>query len=231
MTRYPPSGRGQHGPSTRGNVKKGYWRRPWPVALSLVGAFGVVYALALHPWIMSWGATSNEVGKTLPGDERATAPYFTRAISIDSAPAAVWPWLVQIGQDRAGFYSNDWLENVFTSDIHSADAIHPEWQERAVGDRVPLARAGLADLGGARGTIGHVEIVSGTERMIANLPGRFVLENVGARGTRLLFRESVASQGPVLARWLGSRALRSWFSACFAASRSERRGSRSSPKG
>ena len=48
----------------------------------------------------------------------------------------VWKWVVQLGQERAGFYSNDWLENLVLSNIHNSDAIRPEWQQRQKGDRV-----------------------------------------------------------------------------------------------
>jgi hypothetical protein len=60
---------------------------------------------------------------------------FTRAITIRAPASAVWRWVVQIGQDRAGFYSNTWLENLTGADIHNADAIHPEWA--AAEDRRP----------------------------------------------------------------------------------------------
>ena len=52
--------------------------------------------------------------------------------------AAVWPWLAQIGQDRGGFYSYAWLENLAGCDMHNADRVHPEWQHRAIGDGVQL---------------------------------------------------------------------------------------------
>jgi hypothetical protein len=177
--------------------------RPWHVVLvPLIVAWGV-YLGVLHPWLVNWGATSDEVRMSLPGDELAKGPYFTRAISIDAPPSVVWRWIVQMGQDRAGFYSNTWLENLTGSDIHNADTIHPEWQHRALGDRVPLARAGLADLGGRLAQIGHVQIVIlERDRVIANIPGRFVLEPAGDFGTRLMFREPVDSQGPAVTRWL-----------------------------
>jgi hypothetical protein len=99
-----------------------------------------VFLLVLHPWLMTWGATPEEQQLALPGDgDSAPAAYFTRAITIEAPASAVWPWLLQIGQDRAGFYSNDWLENLAFADIHNADVLRPEWQQRALGDRVPMA--------------------------------------------------------------------------------------------
>jgi hypothetical protein len=176
-----------------------HWRFVGPTLAVLWAA----YLAVLHPWLMSWGATPAEVAMALPGDDLAAGPvsYFTRAITIEAPPSSVWPWIVQIGQDRAGFYSNTWLENLTGADIHNADGIHPEWQSRAIGDRVPLARPDL--LGGALSAVSHTQIVAlEPARMIANIPGRFVLQPVDGRATRLLFRESIESQGPVVTRWL-----------------------------
>jgi hypothetical protein len=56
------------------------------------------------------------------------------AITINAPANVVWQWLVQIGQDRAGFYTYTWLENLLGVDIHNADQIHPEWQNLSAGD-------------------------------------------------------------------------------------------------
>jgi hypothetical protein len=91
-----------------------------------------------------WAATDDEERSVLPGDEFVDEPasQTTRAITIDAEPAAVWPWIVQIGADRGGFYSYDWLENLMGLGIHSADAVVAEWQHRAVGDLVFANRSG-----------------------------------------------------------------------------------------
>jgi hypothetical protein len=98
----------------------------------------------LRPWHERWGATDDEVGGPLPGDGFTAEPAarVTRAITIDAPPQDVWPWVVQIGADRGGFYSYDALENLFGLDIHSADEVVPEWQHRAVGDLVHADRRG-----------------------------------------------------------------------------------------
>jgi hypothetical protein len=74
------------------------------------------------------------------GDELVPDPSVevTHAIAIDAPAAAVWPWLAQIGQDRAGFYSHTWLENLAGCQMRNADRVHDEWQDRAVGDIVAL---------------------------------------------------------------------------------------------
>ena len=81
----------------------------------------------------------------LPGDELIGDPaaMTTLAVPIEAPAADVWPWLLQIGQDRAGFYSYDALENLVGLHIHSADQIVDQWQTLTVGDRVRLTpRAG-----------------------------------------------------------------------------------------
>ena len=90
------------------------------------------------PWQQRWGATDGEVVGPLPGDDLVAEPAVqtTRAISIAAPAAAVWPWIVQLGADRGGFYSYDWLENLFGLGIHSADRIVEDWQTRRVGDLV-----------------------------------------------------------------------------------------------
>jgi hypothetical protein len=84
---------------------------------------------------MRWGATKEEATRDLPGDDIVPdAVVSTRAITIDAPPAAVWPWLVQMGQDKAGFYSYDLLEQLAGARIHNADRLVPEWQDVAPGD-------------------------------------------------------------------------------------------------
>ena len=113
---------------------------PWANALLvfLVAAAIAVYHPILLPWMTTWGSTTEEAHMRLPGDELVPRPTFqsTRAVTIIAPPERIWPWLVQIGQDRGGFYSYDWLENLFRLGIHSADRIVPEWQERAGGELV-----------------------------------------------------------------------------------------------
>jgi hypothetical protein len=77
----------------------------------------------------------------LPGDELLPRADLTatRAVTIRVSAEHVWPWIVQLGQGRAGFYSYDILENLVGLNIHSTDRIVPEWQHVAVGDEIRLA--------------------------------------------------------------------------------------------
>lgn len=82
---------------------------------------------------LRWGATPAEAAAAMPGDELVPVSHFTatRAITIDAPPAEVWPWLVQVGFGRAGFYSYDLLDNLGQP---SATEILPRWQQAGVGD-------------------------------------------------------------------------------------------------
>jgi hypothetical protein len=119
-----------------------------PTVAALAGELGTVVAdLPLfltaplyRRWHLRWGATPAEVAATLPGDDLVPRAQFrcTRAVTIDAPPRAVWPWLVQVGCLRGGFYSNDLLDNLGRP---SARVIVPELQHLAVGQWVPMSPA------------------------------------------------------------------------------------------
>jgi hypothetical protein len=111
------------------------------LAAFVLGTAAGAYAGLVRPWMMRWGSTHDERSRALPGDEIVrAASRVTRAITIEAPPGAVWPWLVQMGQDRAGFYSHDRLERFFGAGIHNADGLVPEWQQLDVGDLVRTYR-------------------------------------------------------------------------------------------
>jgi hypothetical protein len=97
----------------------------------------VTYITVIGPWQRHWGATADEVARTLPGDRllRPDAPTTTRAISIDAPPDAVFPWLLQIGYGRGGWYSYDWIDNDGRPSIGRID---PGLQQLLVGDRIEM---------------------------------------------------------------------------------------------
>jgi hypothetical protein len=113
-----------------------------PIAIA---AFDVVKAAPLfwaapflRPWHLHWGATPAEVASSMPGDELLRGARFraTRAITIAAPPERVWPWIVQIGFRRAGFYSYDLFDNLGRP---SADRIVPELQDIQIGDWIAMA--------------------------------------------------------------------------------------------
>jgi hypothetical protein len=91
------------------------------------------------------GATDEELARSLPGDGLVVAPKlgYTRALTIDAPVDAVWPWLVQYGQGRAGFYSYDALENLMGCGIRSVDVLLSEHQQLRVGDLIRSGRDGM----------------------------------------------------------------------------------------
>ena len=100
-------------------------------ALSILG-----YVQLVRPWHARWGATDEEVERMMPGDEIIYgASSTTRAISIGATPELVWPWLVQIGYGKAGWYSYDWIDN---DGEPSADRIVPEFQDLKPGDLIQM---------------------------------------------------------------------------------------------
>lgn len=84
-------------------------------------------------WHMRWGATDDEVRAAMQGDEIVPRASFnaTRAITIKAPPPDVWPWIVQMGYRRAGFYTYDIADN---AGFRSADHVLEEYQQFAVGD-------------------------------------------------------------------------------------------------
>lgn len=110
----------------------------WGVGGLLTGV--AAYVAMIRPWHLHWGASEVEEVQFLPGDELVPAPtdISTHAITIQASLEAVWPWLVQIGQDKGGFYSYAWLENLVGCHMRNADRIIPEFQHIQVGDPVWL---------------------------------------------------------------------------------------------
>ncbi|MEO7962988.1 MAG: hypothetical protein ABIT38_03665, partial [Gemmatimonadaceae bacterium] len=113
------------------------WQR---LAFGLGWAFLGLTALLIlaRPWYRAWGSTAIERAESIPGQERDLEPRYRldHAVTVHAPAERVWPWVAQIGQDRAGFYSYDWLERAFGDNIVNADSIVPAWQERSVGELV-----------------------------------------------------------------------------------------------
>ena len=115
---------------------KGVWRLS-----ALVGLSAGAYNMLVRPRLLHWGATDEEVAGPYPGADLLGGGKrgATMAVTINAPPSSVWPWLVQMGCDRAGWYSWDRLDN---GGVTSAWRIHPEWQDVAVGDRLASTPSG-----------------------------------------------------------------------------------------
>ena len=160
--------------------------------IRIAGLLGmVVYDSTLRRRMLEWGSTPEERHLPLPGDEvvEAVMTHRTRAVTIDAPPEAVWPWLAQLGEDRAGWYSYDWIENwVFPGTIHRADGrhsatwIHPEFQDVQVGDRIDTARVG-------RRRVGAAVTICQPDRALVIGTWAFILQPLPGGRTRFLNRE------------------------------------------
>ena len=178
------------------------------LALGAVAAVTAVAATwAVRRASLRWGASDDELRMPLPGDEFLPAPDLqaTRAITINAPPSQVWPWVAQLGQNRGGFYTYDWMENLVGCDIHSSNVIVPELRIRAVGDEVnlapPVALKVVAFEEGRHFVLRGAVAADGTD---AGAPYDFTWAFVlieGAPGTtRLVVRERYA----YLAGWAGA---------------------------
>jgi hypothetical protein len=118
------------------------WKSVVGTALAGAGLYGA------RRFYRNWGTTKEECETPLPGDElvRRPAVQTTEGVWIDAPADAVWPWLVQMGQDRGGLYSYEALENLVGLKVRNADRIHDEWQRLAVGDAIRLVPRGWMGL-------------------------------------------------------------------------------------
>lgn len=109
--------------------------------LALFALVMAAYLLWARPYQLNLGSTYQEVKQSMPGDQLDPNPEFfaTRSITISGTPEEIWPWLLQMGYGRAGYYAYDILENQGSPrGISSADRILPEFQQFKVGDEVPI---------------------------------------------------------------------------------------------
>jgi hypothetical protein len=103
----------------------------------------LLYWFPLRRWFARWGATGDDLSRVMAGDGLLVDPTYsgTMAIIVHALPEHIWPWLVQMGYQRGGLYSYDWLDRVFGYlDRPSANRILAEFQHLAVGDKIPLGR-------------------------------------------------------------------------------------------
>ena len=176
------------------------------IVIAVAGVAGLaaaterLYRRFLREWVLTWGATAEEAARSLPGDDLLDAADIvaTRAIGIDAPASAIWPWLVQIGPGRAGAYTYDWIENLFGLNMHSANRIHPEWQDLTVGD-VLRSRAGRP---GMRVEILDPERTLSSRSEAGDWVWTFALVPESS-STRLISRNRIAMKGAAAGQRLG----------------------------
>ena len=154
---------------------------PRPALLGVLAT--ALYACVVRPWHLRWGTNADDAQRVLPGDELLPmgGTQIRHAVTVDAPVHVVWPWLAQIGQDRGGFYSYEWLENLAGCQMRNADRVHPEWQHREPGETVHLHPAG-----GLRVTLFEPERAIGLDGW-----GTFSLEPLDPGRTRLIARGGV----------------------------------------
>lgn len=179
--------------------------RPTLVGLGSAFAAGAAY-LVWRPAMLRWGTEGTEAIEPLPGDDLVPNPRFqsTRAITVDATPERVWPWIVQMGIFRAGFYTHDRVERLlfrarYVEGTRSATRIHPELQDLKVGDQVPYG-------GGVYATVTELEpnrhLVAGEAFVLRPLPGdrtRFIIRYRGS-GYISAAVEGLGSDAPAATR-------------------------------
>ena len=145
----------------------------------------------LSRWCRTWGATDAELECTMRGDRYVTLPSHetTLGVTINTAPAAIWPWLLQMGYRRGGLYSYDWLDRLFGYlDAPSAERILPQWQQLAVGDEIPIG-------GGEGFPVKAIEplrsLVLGGHREDVEWSWELAIVQIGVSQSRLISRNRV----------------------------------------
>ena len=184
-------------------------------------ALVVQYFAVIRPWYQHWGATAEETQKELPGDALwpNAAAVETRAITIAAPVQRVWPWVSQIGQDRGGFYSYRWLENLIGCEMPDADRVlglpDPKAGEKLwMYPRRKAGGAGYAIYAAVEPSRSMVLLMHGFDGpdSAGSIPPRgtwsFILEPHGNRATRLLIRGRAGTAGE-------RQGLGSWLSSAF----------------
>ena len=170
------------------------------LAAAFAAAEAGLYLVLTRPRFLRWGATKEEQTRPLPGDELSEPELsHTQAITIDAPPERVWPWLIQMGQGRGGFYTHEWLEQAAGARIHNAETIVPEWQDVRVGDHVRT----YWDVPGMEPLAWHIHTLEPNRALVLDWRGEgrsgwaFYLQPLPGGRTRLLARD----HGVRVPRW------------------------------
>jgi hypothetical protein len=151
--------------------------------IGLLLLLAAVYMGWVRPWHLRWGATDQEITMPLPGDPWIVpeAEVSTRALTIHAPAAAVWPWVAHLGQERGGFYSYHWLENLFLADMHNAADLPPADTGLRVGDRISYMG------NGPQGTYATVDYVEPGHVLVAG-GWTWIVEPLDGNTSRLVVR-------------------------------------------
>jgi hypothetical protein len=150
---------------------------------SIVSWMTVLYILLIRPWHLRWGATDEEVDRPMPGDDQVPHPMLeaTRAITIGASAAEIWPWLIQMGYRRAGWYSYDILDN----EGNHVDRIIPELQHLEVGDVMKTDAEGGFTVAAIEPNRSLVLVI---RNLYAQISSTIFLDEINKEQTRLVMR-------------------------------------------
>jgi len=143
-----------------------------------------LYLFWARPFYKNWGATSSEIQSALPGDTFIPrgALVTTRALDIMAPPEKIWPWLIQLGHGRGGFYTYTWLERIFATDMVNAEVIQPELQLLKAGDPIAWRQSD------SKATWTKVVLLDKPRTLVLEGGYTFQLNPLGPNHTRLLVR-------------------------------------------
>lgn len=169
-----------------------------PLLIAFVAFQWISAAVVVRRWYRSWGTTVDERREALPGDSEVERPNNdqTHAVTIDAAPEDVWPWIVQLGTGRAGWYSYDAIENAMGLNVRSSDRVQPELQDLKEGDQIPLGPGVAFPVTWLEP--GRLMLLAGHDPLIGDASWLFLLRRQGDGRTRLItrFRVRWGETGP-----------------------------------
>jgi len=148
----------------------------------------LIYTLFLKPVITTWGASKQEISMPMAGDNKALRITSTRAISINATKSDVWKWLMQLGADRKGFFSYDFIERMLGYKTRYPNLTKPIFKQIKVGD---IIRGSIDEKSSIIPYNFRVLYVKPEDTFVLDKWGTFLLKKVNSRQTRLIIRTQV----------------------------------------
>jgi hypothetical protein len=187
-------------------------RDPLREVVGGAGGAAIMTAALLTPFLRGgrnhWGLDAQTAARRLPGDELVPEPRWawTHGIEIEASADEVWPWVAQVGADRGGFYSYQWLENIAGCNLRNAETIHPAWQV-AEGDSLvlhpKLPALPIVSLEPGKHFVAHAradERARAQGKPWIEASWLFLVEPLGPRRCRFVSRFRTSSSGDVATR-------------------------------
>jgi len=168
-------------------------------ALVFLVLLSIAAIILLTPWMDRWGATDAELSAAFAGDDLVPNPkeMVTRGITINAPPEAIYPWLLQIGAEKGGFYSYGWLEAMLFCRITNTDQINPECQDLKPGDLVKMCPGNIGPPPYLVAAVepNHALVLGHQEdgKWVENW--QFVLNPIDGNSTRLIVRSRTMMSG------------------------------------